>query len=146
VTPWDAGGVPPKLAHWLAAQPASRTSGRRVLVPGCGFSDAAIDRSPFELVYERTFLCALPQRDWPRWGMRIAELVRPCGRLVGFFFFDDNQRGPPFGIAAQELHALLDPAFALLEDEAVPAAHRCRCWQARSVGRCGGGGYDGARR
>lgn len=78
--------------------------------------------APFELVYERTFLCALPRREWPRWGARIAELVLPGGLLAGFFFFDDNERGPPFGIAQQELHALLDPVFALLEDEAVPAA------------------------
>lgn len=163
VTPWDAGGVPQKLAQWLSAQAASQSSRRRVLVPGCGsgyevrafaehgddvlgidFSDEAIERSrrglgelarhvrkadffafgepPFELVYERTFLCALPRRAWPRWGVRIAQLVRPGGLLAGFFFYDDNERGPPFGISAAELHALLDPAFALLEDEAVPAA------------------------
>ena len=32
LTPWDAGGVPRKLAQWLSAQPL----GRRVLIPGCG--------------------------------------------------------------------------------------------------------------
>ena len=105
VTPWDAGRVPPRLARWLAAQPAAR----RVLVPGCGsgyevrafaehgddvlgidFSDAAIDAArstlgklaarvrkadfftleapPFEVVYERTFLCALPPRERTRWA------------------------------------------------------------------------------
>lgn len=82
----------------------------------------ALAEAPFELVYERTFLCALPRREWPRWGVRVAELVSPGGLLAGFFFFDDNERGPPFGISARELHALLDPAFAALEDEAVPAA------------------------
>jgi len=159
VTPWDAGGVPPKLAQWLEEQSA----GRRVLVPGCGsgyeverfaargddvlgidFSDAAVeiaqrrlgklaarvrradffalDAGPFDLVYERTFLCALPRREWPDWGERIATLVRAQGLLAGFFFFDDNERGPPFGISLRQLHALLDDAFALIEDEGVPAA------------------------
>src|SRR5829696_8945720 len=32
VTPWDAGGVPPRLAAWLQTKRPSL----RVLVPGCG--------------------------------------------------------------------------------------------------------------
>ena len=149
MTPWDAGGVPPKLAQWLATQ----SGGRRVLVPGCGsgyevrafaehgddvlgidFSDAALgaaqrtlgglaarvrqadffalEAPPFELVYERTFLCALAPRSRSRWARRLA----------GFFYFGEAERGPPFAITGRELHALLDPAFMLLEDEAVPAA------------------------
>jgi SAM-dependent methyltransferase len=154
VTPWDAGGVPPRLVQWLAAQP----TGLRVLVPGCGsgyevrhfaehgddvlgidFSDAAIARArklalpvrkadffaldapPFDVVYERTFLCALPRHRWLDWSARIPMLVRPGGLLAGFFFFDDNERGPPFGISMARLHELLDAAFTRVEDEAVPA-------------------------
>jgi SAM-dependent methyltransferase len=75
---------------------------------------------PFDLVYERTFMCALPPRERGRWARRIAELVRAKGLLAGFFFLADKERGPPFGIAARELHALLDGAFARVEDEAVP--------------------------
>ena len=78
----------------------------------------ALDEAPFDLVYERTFLCALPRDVWPQWGARIPTLVRPGGRLAGFFFFDDNQRGPPFGIAAERLHQLLDENFQLIEDSA----------------------------
>jgi SAM-dependent methyltransferase len=105
---------------------------------GIDFSDAALERAarlsarvrkadffaleepPYDLVYERTFLCALPRRLWPHWGARIAALVRPGGVLAGFFFFDDNERGPPFGISPGALHALLDPSFHLREDEAIP--------------------------
>jgi SAM-dependent methyltransferase len=159
VTPWDAGGVPRRLARWLAseAQPL------RILVPGCGsgyevklfaerahdvlgidFSDEALaaarrvlgklaervrkadffllEEAPFDLIYERTFMCALPRRLRPAWARRVASLVRPGGELAGFFFFDDNERGPPFGISPRELHELLDEAFALAEDEAVPAS------------------------
>lgn len=76
---------------------------------------------PFDLVYERTFLCALPRSRWPQWGVTIPTLVRPGGRLAGFFYFNDNERGPPFGISAGELHALLDRHFDLREDEPVPA-------------------------
>jgi SAM-dependent methyltransferase len=81
----------------------------------------ALDEAPFDLVYERTFLCALPRRLWPLWGERIATLVRAGGVLAGFFFFDDNERGPPFGIAPERLHELLDAHFTLAEDAPVPA-------------------------
>jgi SAM-dependent methyltransferase len=82
----------------------------------------ALDQPPFDLVYERTFLCALPRRLWPRWSERIAALVRPGGQIAGFFFFDDNERGPPFGISPDRLHELLDASFVLAEDQPVPAA------------------------
>jgi hypothetical protein len=81
----------------------------------------ALDERPFDLVYERTFLCALPRRLWPQWGERIPALVRRGGMLAGFFFFDDNERGPPFGIDDARLHELLDPHFTLMEDAPVPA-------------------------
>lgn len=158
VTPWDAGGVPPRLAAWIAQQ----KDALRVLVPGCGsgyevglfaehghdvlgidFSDAALeaaqrvlgtfadrvqradfftlDEEPFDLVYERTFLCALPRSRWRQWGERVARLVRPGGRLAGFFYFNDNERGPPFGISEPALHDLLDANFTLIEDVPIPA-------------------------
>jgi SAM-dependent methyltransferase len=150
-TPWDAGGVPPKLQEWSKG----RAPGR-VLIPGAGtgyevrlftelghdvlaidFSDAAIAAArqlgvsvkkadffglqdgPFDLVYERAFLCALPRTRWSDWGRRMAELVRPGGELAGFFYVDDNQRGPPFGISQEGLAGLLGEAFELKENQAV---------------------------
>jgi SAM-dependent methyltransferase len=80
-----------------------------------------LDEAPFDLVYERTFLCALPRRLWPDWGRKIPELVRPGGRLAGFFYLNDNQRGPPFGISSSRLHELLDGAFVQDEEQDVPA-------------------------
>ena len=81
----------------------------------------AFDEPPFDVVYERTFLCALPRRLWDEWGARVPAVVRPGGVLAGFFFFDDNERGPPFGIRDARLHELLDANFTLTEDAAVPA-------------------------
>lgn len=109
-------------------------------VLGIDFSDAALERAkrrlasrvrradffqlnepPFDLVYERTFLCALPRRLWLDWGRKIPELVRPGGRLAGFFYLNDNQRGPPFGISSSQLHELLDGTFVQDEEQKVPA-------------------------
>lgn len=95
----------------------------------------ALADGPFDLVYERAFLCALPRRVWPPWAARVAELVRPGGRLAGFFFFDDNERGPPFGIASDALRALLDGAFTLEADvpvepdESIPVFKGKERWQ-----------------
>src|SRR5689334_22880159 len=42
---------------------------------------ARIPEAPFEVVYERAFLCALPRRMWGDWGRRMAEVVQPGGTL-----------------------------------------------------------------
>jgi SAM-dependent methyltransferase len=82
---------------------------------------APIAGEPFELVYERAFLCALPRRLWPDWSRRMGELVAPGGSLVGFFFLDAGERGPPFPLHSQsELDALLASSFDREEDADVP--------------------------
>lgn len=75
------------------------------------------DATPFDAMYERAFLCALPRRVWSDWARRTASLLRPGGLLFGLFFFDSNAKGPPFGIDAAELDALLGADFQRLEDE-----------------------------
>ena len=75
---------------------------------------------PFEVVYERAFLCALPRRLWQRWGERVAALTEPGGTLAGYFYFDASERGPPFALPDQaRLDELLAPAFERVEDAAV---------------------------
>ncbi len=82
---------------------------------------APLSEAPFEVVYERAFLCALPRRLWSAWGTRIAEVVEPGGVLVGFFYFDSGERGPPYPLnAPYELAELLQPAFERIEDATVP--------------------------
>jgi SAM-dependent methyltransferase len=82
---------------------------------------APIAEAPFAGIYERAFLCALPRRLWPAWGARVAELVEPGGWLLGYFYFDEGERGPPFPLASQaELDGLLAGAFERVEDAAVP--------------------------
>jgi len=73
-----------------------------------------------ELIYERAFLCALPHRMRQAVVRRWADLLLPGGLLAGFFFFDDAPKGPPFGIAPEELDALLRSHFEKLADEPVP--------------------------
>lgn len=74
----------------------------------------------FDLVYERAFLCALPRRLWDACAERYSAFVRPGCHLAGYWFFDDNERGPPFGISRERLHALFDGTFDCVEDAPVP--------------------------
>lgn len=81
---------------------------------------APLAEAPFEMVYERAFLCALPRRMWRDWAERVAALLAPGGLLAGFFYFGDGDRGPPFPLHGQdELDALLRPAFSRVEERDV---------------------------
>lgn len=91
------------------------------------------------MIYERAFLCALPRATWPRIVARYAELLPVGGLLAGFFFFDDNLRGPPFGADPAALAALLAPAFVLIDDRPVTDSvaafagrERWQVWQRRN--------------
>jgi len=75
--------------------------------------------APFDVMYERAFLCALPRKMWRDYAARSAELLSPRGIIAGFFFFDDNPKGPPFGTSREELDAVLGPLFERVQDEAV---------------------------
>ncbi|MBK9444884.1 MAG: methyltransferase domain-containing protein [Betaproteobacteria bacterium] len=74
---------------------------------------------PYELIYERAFLCALPRKLWENYGRRMHDLLAPGGRLIGFFFLRDEPKGPPFGITPEALEALLSPWFVREDDQPV---------------------------
>jgi SAM-dependent methyltransferase len=93
---------------------------------------------PYDCVYERAFLCALPLKMWNAYVQRMAEIIRPGGTLAGFFFFGQSVKGPPFATSQKALHALLDPHFELTSDSAVEDsialfkdAERWQIWQRR---------------
>jgi len=71
----------------------------------------------FDIIYERAFLCSLPRGLRPRYCARVSELLSPGGLLIGFFFYDTNESGPPFGLGQGELEALLKDRFVLAADQ-----------------------------
>ena len=115
---WDVLGIDFSAEALEAARP--------ILGPHAGHVRlhdffAPIAEAPFDIVYERAFLCALPRRLWPSWAERVAQLVERGGLLAGFFFFAEGDKGPPFPLhSRKELDALLDPSFECVRDEAVP--------------------------
>src|SRR5689334_15758374 len=102
---------------------------------------APLAEAPFDLVYERAFLCALPRGMWQAWAQRMAQVVAPGGLLAGYFFIAEGERGPPFPLHDDaELVALLEPDFERLEDRpaadsiAVFAGHeRWQAWRRRGA-------------
>lgn len=96
----------------------------------------------YDLVYERAFLCSLPRALRPRYVRRALELLSPHGRLAGFFFFEDGERGPPFGLKSGELEVLLGADFEQTADAAVhdsipifAGKERWQIWEVRSTSR-----------
>jgi hypothetical protein len=95
-------------------------------------------KQPIELIYERAFMCALPRAMWPQLAERYAALLAPSALLAGSFFFDDVLKGPPFGLAPDQLEQLLGPYFVQLEDVPVSDSiavfegkERWQVWQRR---------------
>ena len=96
----------------------------------------------YDLVYERAFLCSLPRPLRPRYAQRAAELLGAQGRIAGFFYFEDGERGPPFGLKSGELERLLSDRFEQAEDKAVSDSipifagkERWKIWKLRSTSR-----------
>jgi SAM-dependent methyltransferase len=73
----------------------------------------------FDVIYERGFLCSLPREDWPGYGTRIAELVKPGGRLVGMFLYGNEPEPPPFPLTSESAAELLGHSFRLLGDVSI---------------------------
>lgn len=74
---------------------------------------------PFDLIYERTFLCSMPPARWPAYVRRMARLLHPRGRLAGLFFLGKARGGPPFPITPAHLNELFRGTFRLTREEPV---------------------------
>lgn len=79
-------------------------------------------QAPFDVIYERTFLCALPPDWWLQILRRAAELLKPGGDWIGIFVLGPKEDGPPFGFASGEQAELFAPFFTTVVDEPIPPA------------------------
>ena len=87
----------------------------------------------FDLVYERTFLCAMHPRRWARYAKRVAELLRPGGKLIGIFFYGTEPEPPPYPINKAQAANIFGKYFRLLRDlkvsDSVPMFAGMERWQ-----------------
>ncbi|OLQ90977.1 thiopurine S-methyltransferase [Vibrio panuliri] len=68
---------------------------------------------PFEIIYERAFLAALPRDYWQDYFKMVEQLLPTGGLLVGYFVISDDYRSrfPPFCLQTGELTQRLGEAF-----------------------------------
>jgi SAM-dependent methyltransferase len=69
----------------------------------------------FDLIYERTFLCALPPDLWPAYVKRMTQLLRPSGKLAGIFLYGDQAEPPPYPLTPAKASELLGKNFSLIK-------------------------------
>ncbi|KAK5127177.1 hypothetical protein LTR85_008538 [Meristemomyces frigidus] len=58
----------------------------------------------FDVIYDYTFLCALPPALRPRWSKRMSQLLSPAGHLICLEFpllKPPNTGGPPHGLSGE---------------------------------------------
>lgn len=90
----------------------------RLVVEGDFFAHE-FGKQQFDVIYERTFLCALPPTIWPAYADRMARLLRPGGWLVGFFLFGDEPEPPPYPLTEEQAQRLFAAHFELASNDAV---------------------------
>lgn len=84
----------------------------------CGdFFKHPLDELSFDVIYERTFLCALPPTMWQDYAARMRQLIRPGGKLVGFFLYGEESEPPPYPLTTTQAAELFERDFILTKDE-----------------------------
>jgi hypothetical protein len=83
------------------------------------FFDYPFREGEFDIIYERTFLCALVPEYWLPYARRISELIAPGGILCGFYFHGPEDEPPPYPISQEQLCQLLGGAFEMIENKPV---------------------------
>lgn len=68
----------------------------------------------YDLVVEQTFFCALHPGRRQDYARKVAEILKPGGRLVGLLFEDIPQSNqPPFGGSREEYRKYFNPYFEI---------------------------------
>ena len=62
--------------------------------------------TPYDRVYEQTFLCAIPPRLRVDYERLLCEWLKPGGHLLALFMQKDEPGGPPYGCALPAMHEL----------------------------------------
>lgn len=65
----------------------------------------------YDLILEQTFFCAIDPALREQYVIKMGELLKPSGKLVGVLFNRDFEGGPPFGGAEKEYKALFASTF-----------------------------------
>ncbi len=71
----------------------------------------------FDWLVEHTCFCAIDPKQRTDYVIAAASALRPGGRIFGIFYLDPgSETAPPFRVSRDELSALFDPHFTLLQE------------------------------
>tara|TARA_R110000868_G_scaffold10138_4_gene49506 strand:+ start:118 stop:726 length:609 start_codon:yes stop_codon:yes gene_type:complete len=62
--------------------------------------------TPYDRVYEQTFLCAIPPRLRVSYEAALCDWLAPGGMLLALFMQKDEPGGPPYGCSLEAMHGL----------------------------------------
>lgn len=79
--------------------------------------------APFDVIYERTFFCAIMPDQRESYVRRMTQLLKPGAALVGLFYLGEERGGPPFALNETDHDALFRGKFLLATDLPVPDPH-----------------------
>jgi hypothetical protein len=99
------------------AKRALASLGERVFLADFFRHDFAATR--FDLIYERTFLCALSPSRWNEYATRTASLLRPAGLLAGIFFYGEEPEPPPHPLSRSRANEIFGRDFRLCRSDDV---------------------------
>ncbi len=85
----------------------------------------------FDVIYERTFLCALSPSLWPAYVKRMAQLLRPSGKLAGTFFYGQQTDPPPYPLSPEKASELFEGKFSLIKS--VPVSDSLPIFQGKEL-------------
>jgi methyl halide transferase len=86
-------------------------------IAGDFFSLPAEFMGAFDWIVEHTCFCAIDPGQRAAYAAAAASALRPGGRVFGIFYLDPrSETAPPFPVSREELSALFDPHFTLLEE------------------------------
>lgn len=71
-------------------------------------------KNEFDLILEQTFFCAISPEKRPNYVIKMYELLKENGTLVGLFFDAElNADHPPFGGSKEEYQSYFTPYFTI---------------------------------
>ncbi|KAI9479533.1 S-adenosyl-L-methionine-dependent methyltransferase [Zychaea mexicana] len=71
-----------------------------------------IPEGGYDIVFDYTFLCAMPPHMRPDWASRMAEIIKPGGTLVALIYpLKEKPLQPPFTVSVELYFELLSEHF-----------------------------------